>query len=419
MAGLSVDGFTVEWGADTRQYEMANKRVRDDAKRTAFTVEKEWEGASKKTMKQLLGFSNIAKATFAGVGGAIGVGAKGALEFVKVNEEAGHSLTALQKSIKDLWVSIGADASGTFSILKDGIDLMKDGRDYFVDLFQGAGSAQSLKDAMAERQAQDRNFKAQMDANKRAKDSRKDLLGSIEVGDARYLDAQRELIQNDLNEAAKQAQADLNSGDAKRIKDAREMLDLEQQIANIKWNAALDAEENWWKEGRAKQKAAADAKAQAIEQEQAESERRQRERDEEKERLNALRMDVKEMGEAARLATLRATGRGKEADAAEIQAKYEMDIAKVRDAWGVDLDDKLATIAALQAARGAELADLSRKAMGTDIKGSLAAGSFSGQAFAQAFGGKGADLKTVEKSQLKVLENIEKNTRNQSAVMAP
>lgn len=419
MNGLSVDGFTVEWGADTRQYEMANKRVRDDAKRTAFTVEKEWQGAQKKTAKQLLGFSNVAKAAMVGVGASVGIATKGAMEFAKVNEEAGHELASLQKSAKDFWVSVGADAAVAFGVIKDGINLMTSARNYFVDLFQGEGSAQMLKDALREREAQTKLNAARTAVTGKSKDARKEALGAIEVGDARYLDAQRELIQKDLDAAAKSVQADLISGDAIRVKAARQVLEYEQQIANIKWNAALDAEDNWWKESRARQKAREDEKAAAVEAEQAISERRQKERDEEKERQNDLRMEITGLREAARLTTLRATGRNAEADAAEIQAQYEMDIAKVRDAWGIDLDEKLATISALQAARGAELGALAKKAMGTDIGGSLAAGSFSNQAFAQAFGGKGADLKTVEKSQLEVLRQIEKNTKTQTAVMTP
>lgn len=410
---LSVEGYKVEWGADTAKFEEASKKVRATAGHDASFFAREWETAGHKAKKTMFGFGNVAKAAIGGVGGAVAIGIKGVLAFSDANEEAGRSMKAMKDSFTDLFVSIGADISGAMGGLGSFVGLLKEGRDYFVDLFQGEGTAKELADALAGRRAQTDQNKARSDITGKAASARRARIMGHDVADEAGIQAAYQLR---LTEALKAYNAEARSGDAVRIRAAAELYDIETAKAGETHQNELEAMQEFWNGVRAKQAALG-------------KERQDRENDareaakKEQDDANARQKDLKDQNDRVSLAQkqaqidlLAATGRDTEAQEAKIRLETEQQIAKVMDEQNVSLFARLAAADAISAAANAQILGLgTSKDKKQSLSASIMAGGIgAGRGLAaQVFGGPAASQDkqtTIAESQLAALKDIAKNT---------
>jgi hypothetical protein len=413
---LSVEGYKVEWGADTTKFDEASRRVRATSAGDASFFAKEWDLAKHKAQKSIFGFANVARTAMGGVAAAFGLMAKGVVDFAASNEEAKHDLDDIKDSFKSLFVSIGADASGLIGTVGDLVELLKTGRDYFVDLFQGEGTAASLTAALKGRQDQDAQMKARTAITGKVVSARRDALFGHDVGDQ---DAIQLAYQERLAMARRAYDAEARSGDAVRISAARELFDIETAAAGDKRQNELEAYDAFWKGVRDKQEAITkerDAKAKAAEED------RTREQEAENNRQKTIAGEAQKVELArkhAQIQLLAATGRDKEARDAQIRLDTEERIADVMANQSVSLFARYAAADAISAAADAELGKATGKRL-EQVGGSIASGGIgTGNVLsAQVFGGAGSSVDkqtTLAESQLTALKEIAKNT-SQSTV---
>lgn len=425
---LGVDGYTVKWGADTSDFDRANRHVVNESRRGAQEFESHWTRAAKSASDKFIGFRNagdVVKVGVAAAAGAVGLLTKSFNELAKQNEETGRSIEGIGRAWSDvqsrLAVTLGGAEGG--DIVSKFLKEYKGFVDLNIDFFEGAGTAAFVDGVMRDRAAQDALFKSRQPALERMSTAKTGLVrADLEMRARDDMQARAELFEAHREDALRKFEKEERTGDSMRIKAAQEVLALELQSAQTRFDADVQAlndaaaiEEKGIEEDRRRQAADRETNLKRF----------QDEEDRREQAVAGARAFLEVTRKTADIERLRAYGRTEEANAAQIRLDAEQDILAIMEREDAALWDRLDAAEAVLAARDAKLNGLVRPEARSDISTFLGpgGGGARGELAAQVLGGQNANYNrtiSIAERQANLLEDIARNTAQPSlGVLGP
>lgn len=407
---LSVDGYTVKWGADTTDFERGSERVRKRVRADSQFFSDEWEKAQVKFRARVFGLSNVGMAVFGGVAASIGIATKALDKFAESHPSTRRELDELGSEMDKVWQDIGANVTGAIAPIKTAIGWMKDFVNWTTDVFQGEGI--SVSDALAQEKAQQKAIDERVAFEENA---RKALRSN--ASPSNFVDLWEEA--NRLSNIIERDEADWNKKfpDPASIKKSRRIADAKFKEAWEPFNKAVAEQDKIDKQV-----------AEAIEKTNEASSKRLENFFDEADRLEKAREYLSVSMRTAQIEEMRARGAEREADAAKIRLDTERELREIWSQEGPGIDEKLAAAEAVNAAAEAQIAGWksSKKAERPDMISTFLAPGMVGAGrdlLPQVLGGQNATYTktiTLAEQQLNALQDIVRNTsQNQLGVLGP
>lgn len=429
---LGIDGYTVKWGADTRDFDRASRHVRDQSGRDAREFESHWSRAAKHASDKFIGFRNAGDAVkvgIAGVTGAVATLTKGLQGLGNRAEEIGSKFESVKDSLSGIAENLAGDVGGASALdaFEGFLDEFKEFQSLNRDYFQGAGTTAMLEGAVRDRASQTAAFALAKSEGDRLVGSRNQLSrAQLERQAKDDMSARQQLYELERKDAEDKfaKEETLARGDARRIAFAKEILALEIDAADARFNADVQSLNAVSDEAREK-----DSEAQKRQQEA--DELAKKKQFDEQARSSARIAEANDFLEitkrTAEIDTLRSRGMKEQAEAAQIRLDAERDVAEVMEKEDADLVARLDAADAILAARDAALGALGIRPAERrqDISTFLGPGTSGarGELRGQVLGGPDASFGrtvNIQEQQLSALQEIARNTsQTQLGVLGP